>query len=261
MNKYLLYRICTKVNDKPRVAGFSKLACLDNLLSVFPDYKMVCFADHCDSETVSYLERKNFHHFEATTLGQVNSFYHLVRFALNNFHDEDIVYVIEDDYWHTPKANEVLDEGLKVFNYVTLYDHPDKYGGFEFGTNPYVCHDTLSEPTRVYKGNQALWRTTNSTTHSFACSVRILREDSYIWLGKLKRRPILQDFYDWIFLTKPGFNGGRLRKKYLLRQLIAYLAIAFGSKRRTLGVPIPSASAHLEMKYLPNQFDVEIFKS
>jgi hypothetical protein len=64
----------------------------------------------------------------------------------------------------------------------------------------------------------------------------------------------LQDFYDWIFLTKPGFNGGNLRSKIILRQIIAIGAIFFGSKKRTLGVPIPSASAHLELKYIPDNF-------
>jgi len=258
MAKYLLFRICSKFNSKIRVTGFSKLACLENLLSAFPEYKMVCIADNCDDETLHLLEKKDFFYFESTQLGQVQSFYHLIRFSLNHFESEDIVYVIEDDYWHIPEASATLEEGLHFFDYVTLYDHPDKYGGFEFGTNPYVCHDKLSEPTRIFKGNKALWRTTNSTTHSFACSVKTLREDSYIWLGKLKRRHILQDFYDWIFLTKPGFNGGRLRRKYLLRQLIAHLALIFGSKKRTLGVPIPSASAHLEIKYLPDGFDANI---
>ena len=258
MNKYLLYRICSKPNAKPRMEGFSKLACLENLIQSFPDYKMVCIADHCDDDTIALLKAKSFFYFEFTQLGQVYSFYHLVHYALNNFREEDIVYVIEDDYWHIPQASELLEEGMHVFDYVTLYDHPDKYGGFVFGTNPYVCDDVLSEPTRVFKGKYALWRTTNSTTHTFACKVSTLRADSYIWLGKLKRRHILQDFYDWIFLTKPGFNGGHLKRKLLLRQLLAFGAVLLGSKKRTLGVPIPSASAHLEIKFLPDGFDTSI---
>ncbi len=143
---------------------------------------------------------------------------------------------------------------------MTLYDHPDKYGVFGKGRNPYVNDDHLSEPTRVFKGGQVLWRTTNSTTHSFACHVRTLREDSWVWLGKLKLRRKLQDFYDWIFLTKPGVNGGRLKFKLLLRQSVAYLAMLAGRRRRTLGVPLPSASAHLEEKYLPDGFDLQRYQ-
>jgi len=216
----------------------------------------VCLADNCDEETIDLLRNKNFFHLETTALGQVQSFYHLVRYAINHLQDDDLIYVIEDDYWHIPKAHEILEEGLQVFDYITLYDHPDKYGVFKFAKNPYVCHDTLSEPTRVYKGHRTIWRTTNSTTHSFATRVKTLKEDSYIWLGKLKRKHILQDFYDWIFLTKPGLNGGQLRKKYIFRQIIAYIALLFGSKKRSLGVPLPSASAHLETQYLPDGFTI-----
>lgn len=256
MNKYLLYRISSRINAKPRIAGFSKLACLDNLLASFPGYRMICLADNCDEETVALLLRKDFYRLEVTHLGQTPAFYHLVECALEQLEDADIVYFIEDDYLHVPQASEILEEGLTVFDYVTLYDHPDKYGIFGKGRNPYVNDDHLSEPTRVFKGRHVLWRTTNSTTHSFACHVRTLREDRWVWLGKLKLRPRLQDFYDWIFLTKPGFNGGRLKFKLLLRQSMAYLAMMAGGRRRTLGVPLPSASAHLEQKYLPDGFDL-----
>ena len=257
MNKYLLYRISSRVNAKPRIAGFSKLECLDNLLEAFPGYRMVCIADHCDDEIVAKLQDKSFYRLEATRLGQYQSFYHLVQWALASLQDEDIVYFIEDDYWHLPVAGQVLEEGLQVFDYVTLYDHPDKYGVFSGGKNPYVGAGVLSEPTQVFKGRSALWRTTNSTTHTFACHVGTLREDRAVWLGKLKLRPRLQDFYDWIYLTRPGFNGGRLRFKLLLRQAGARLAGLLGRPRRTLGVPLPSASAHLELQYLPDGFDLE----
>ena len=260
MANYLLYRISSKVNAKPRVAGFSKMACLDNLLDAFPGYRMICIADNCDAETVALLERKGFFKLEVTRLGQAASFYHLVRLAMETLHDEDIVYFIEDDYLHVPDSGKILEEGIQVFDYVTLYDHPDKYGVFGKGRNPYVDDGKLSEVTQLYKGAFALWRTTNSTTHTFACRVKTLKEDRWVWLGKLKLRPRLQDFYDWIFLTRPGFHGGRLKAKLLLRQTMARLAGLAGFRKRTLGVPVPSASAHLEAGYLPDGFDLERFR-
>ncbi len=261
MNKYLLYRISSRINAKPRIAGFSKLDCLDNLLASFPGYRMICIADHCDEAVVALLSRKNFYRLEVTHLGQTPAFYHLVNLALNELDDADIVYFIEDDYLHVPQAGGILEEGLNVFDYVTLYDHPDKYGVFGKGRNPYVNDECLSEPTQVFKGREVLWRTTNSTTHSFACRVGTLREDRWVWLGKLKLRPKLQDFYDWIFLTQPGFNGGRLKFKLLLRQTVAHLARVAGFRKRTLGVPLPSASAHLEAKFLPDGFDLRHYQS
>ena len=261
MNKYLLYRISSRVNAKPRIAGFSKLVCLDNLLAAFPDYRMICLADNCDAETLALLRAKGFFRLEETRLGQTASFYHLVNMAIETLQDEDIVYFIEDDYLHLPGAGQVLEEGLDVFDYVTLYDHPDKYGVFGKGRNPYVDEGKLSEATRVFKGALALWRTTNSTTHTFACHVKTLKEDRLVWTGRLKLRPRLQDFYDWIFLTRPGFHGGRLKAKLLLRQAMARLATLAGFKKRTLGVPIPSVSAHLEAHFLPDGFDIQRFQT
>lgn len=261
MNKYLLYRICSTSNAKPRIEGFSKILCLDNLLSTFPNYRMICIADNCDDETISLLEKKNFYHFESTKLGQIHSFRHLIRYAIQNFDADDVVYVIEDDYWHLENSNTILDEGLGVFDYVALYDHPDKYADFKYSKNPYVTDRHLSEATQIYRGKHVLWRTTNSTTHSFACKVLTLRDDSYIWLGIYSRRKFLNDFYDWTFLTQPGFNSGNLRLKYLLRQCVARMALLFGAKKRTLGIPMPSMSAHLESNLIPHGFEFKAIKT
>ena len=42
---------------------------------------------------------------------------------------EDIVYIVEDDYYHLDGWSQILSEAFNTFDvdYVTLYDHPDKY--------------------------------------------------------------------------------------------------------------------------------------
>jgi hypothetical protein len=47
----------------------------------------------------------------------------------DNLQDEDIVYLVEDDYLHRPGWDLVMDEVFNSLNvdYVSLYDHPDKY--------------------------------------------------------------------------------------------------------------------------------------
>jgi hypothetical protein len=164
------------------------------------------------------------------------------------------VYFIEDDYLHVQDAEAIMEEAKSVFDYVTLYDHPDKYGVFQGPKNPYVTHPKLSETTQILKAKHRIWRTTNSTTHSFACSVQTLRNDKALWLGQLAVRKRLQDFYDWIFLTQPGFHQAQLKFKLRLRQAASKLFNLSGRQRRTLGVPMPSAAAHLEEKLLPDNF-------
>ena len=42
-------------------------------------------------------------------------------------HFADYYYFVENDHLHLPDQKRYLIEGLKEFDLVTLYDHPDKY--------------------------------------------------------------------------------------------------------------------------------------
>ena len=63
--------------------------------------------------------------YEETHFGNSKSFIHAVEKALD--FKENIVYFVEDDYYHRQDAPQLITEGLKVGDYITLYDHPDKY--------------------------------------------------------------------------------------------------------------------------------------
>ena len=125
MNRYIFYRITSAVNQKQRLDHFSKLDFLENLLNVFKDYRMICIADNCDEETINFLKTKQFYRFKITQLGNAASFNYLIQHELSLIEDDAIVYFAEDDYRYTLNASEILEEGLKYFDYVTLYDHPD----------------------------------------------------------------------------------------------------------------------------------------
>lgn len=86
----------------------------------------------------------------------------------SNFKQDDIIYFLEDDYLHQPDALLVLEEGIKINNsgYVTLYDHPDKY------TEMYSNYNT-----QYLSSNNYNWRTTPSTTNTFACLYKTIMED------------------------------------------------------------------------------------
>jgi hypothetical protein len=79
----------------------------------------------------------------------------------------DYVYFVEDDYIHKTGWSDILNEGLSEnFDYITLYDHPDKY-------------------TRLYEDLQSRlcvtksihWRSVPSTTDTFACKIQTLKDD------------------------------------------------------------------------------------
>jgi hypothetical protein len=62
---------------------------------------------------------------------------------------EDIVYIVEDDYLHKPLSPKVIEDGFDIgLDYVSLYDHPDKYLNPIEGGNPFCSG--RAEETRVY---------------------------------------------------------------------------------------------------------------
>ena len=99
------------------------------------------------------------------------SFTNMVQHILKqtNIADDDIVYSVEDDYLHHvgwPKAlREAFDQLGEKITYVTLYDHPDKYGS-----------QYKSLQSTVYHTNSCHWRSTPSTTNTYALRFRDLKK-------------------------------------------------------------------------------------
>jgi hypothetical protein len=86
---------------------------------------------------------------------------------------ETVVYFVEDDYIHTAGSLQKLLEGLHIdgVEYVTGYDHPDKY------MQP--IQPTISSELHVTKSCH--WRTTTSTTMTFATYAKVVRDDYEVY--------------------------------------------------------------------------------
>ena len=84
-----------------------------------------------------------------------------------NFDDDTIIYFLEDDYVHRPEWDKVLVDGFTLpIDYVTLYDHGDKYQEMYKDFMTKVLHTKLSH-----------WMPTPSTTNTFAVKFKTLKED------------------------------------------------------------------------------------
>lgn len=253
MNKYIYYRITSKLNHKSRLENFSKFNCLDSLITNFPGFRIICVADNCDLYVLKILEEKSFFKLIQTKLGNAASFNFLLNSELPLLEDDDLIYFAEDDYLYRTNAHEILEEGLEYFDYVTLYDHPDKYGNKSLDHNLLVPTGVLSEHTQIIKGSKTLWRTTNSTTMTFGCYARTIRKDFMIWNLMTQKFNVPRDFYIWILLTCP--------QKYFLTSHFNLSVFLFLSNllhifrgKRLLGVSLPSFAAHLELGMVPDNF-------
>lgn len=164
----IYYRLSSHSSNVPRIPWANKLYCLQNFLTVFSNETIFLIQDNFDS-TLPNLFHPNIK-IESTNLGNSASFLHALTKAINNDIDEQI-YFVEDDYLHHPLAAKSLLEGFQIADYVTCYDHPDKYSADYFN----------GEDTKLIRTKSQHWKYSISTTMTFASTVRILREDFEIW--------------------------------------------------------------------------------
>lgn len=97
------------------------------------------------------------------------------------FQDNDIIYILEDDYVHLNGWPKILREGFGQmkpdnikFDYVTLYDHLDKY---EFGNDEFLKKSYSDLKSQITISESLHWRTTPSTTNTYACRMKTFRDD------------------------------------------------------------------------------------
>lgn len=99
-----------------------------------------------------------------------------VALAAEDIDPDDIVYLTEDDYWHEPGWCQALREGLDLFDYVSAYDHPDKYPTHK----PTVVDAIVARAPALRVTASAHWRTAVSTTNTYAARARTLRQDAAV---------------------------------------------------------------------------------
>lgn len=235
----ILYRISDGGNIKNKLPNAGKMKCLENSLNAFGKENFYVFADNCLGETLTRILQLGIQPIEIK-LGNAMSWRYVVEYAIQNFKPEEIVYLLEDDYFHLPKSAVAIEEALEFADYATLYDHPDKYiSAAENGPNPYI--ENGSEPTRVWLTDSSHWKQTNSTTMTFAAKVKTLEEDKEIW---------------WEFTSK-GFPNdfGAFQR---LQGIGNWENRIFG-KQRILVSSIPGLSTHGETAWLTPLQDWSLF--
>lgn len=222
----IFYRISDAGNPKPKVEGKSKPACLENALRVFGSDGFHILADHCKPETLSWLQKLEVP-LQISGVGNAGSFRKVAEWALETRKPETAFYFLEDDYWHLPGSRERILDGLELGDYVSLYDHPDKY---RKGENPFV--EDGGEWCKLLLGKTGHWKTSNSTTMTFAVKAETFRADWPHWQTFLKEG-YPNDFQAFLFLQNLGSWENRI----------------WGRNRRLL-TAVPGMASHLELEYL-----------
>jgi hypothetical protein len=219
----VIYRISDGGNNKQRPSFFDKKAFFLHFLKRFKAYDIYVIADNVSEDTYSFLQT----HIDSvkiirTNLHNAKSFLFAVDFAISNFELYEKVYFAEDDYLYTEDAADIIKEGLDISNYVSGYDHPDKYMNYdEGGPNPYIKEG--GELTRVVMTKNKHWKFTNSCCMTFGTRVSTLEMDKDVYIKYC--------------------NGNNIGDFGIFCELIQ-------SRQRKLISPIPSVSTHVETLFL-----------
>lgn len=256
-NLKVIYRISDKGNPKAKLPNGGKDECLLNAIESFGRENIYVIADNCNQETVAKLKAWGLA-VELTSNGNTGTFKYIINEVLEKYNDDEYVYLLEDDYLHLPGAKEILLEGLQIADYVSLYDHPDMYTLHEEGgANPFYHRG--GGKCQVYLTAHSHWRTTVSTTMTFAARVKTLKEDREIW-NTINIGNIPKDFYSFVVLTKQrdadDFTYMQQQQQSTLIELMRYNMGAAHPDRKLISA-LPAKATHTEIGLVAPLFPQE----
>lgn len=207
---------------KERFEDFSHRACYHNLLATI-DREVAGLTFFLDGRGDHFLlqEEREFPVVTVEALSEARSFLLLLDYALSlELSPETLLYFVEDDYLHRPGWARVLLEAftLEEVDYATLYDHRDKYF--------FPQYKKLF--SKLFVTPSCHWRTTPSTTQTFAVRRKTLEEDLAIHRKYSRGRTISADHDKFCHLRRRG---------------------------RVLVSALPGFSTHAEPKYASPHFD------
>jgi len=217
----IFYRISDKGRRDEKPDYINLRSCLSNFCQHFAVEDITVIADNCEPETLEFIRsripRNNVH---ATSLGNAGSFMLALKKGAELSCDENtIVYMVEDDYIHAENSCRILKEGFQHGDYVSLYDHPDKY--MSDYPNPYVKDG--GENTKVFLTKSTHWKLTNSTPMTFASKIKTIRRD---------------------FELISSYCTGKTTQSFLM------FCDLIQNKKRKLVTPIPGRATHGQLPWL-----------
>jgi hypothetical protein len=157
--------------NKIRPEWFDREKIFDSLIASLDErVDYTAFHDSGNGEiTEHFLNNKDINKISMKGGNGSQAFLNLLNYLIEQDYDnEDIIYFLEDDYLHKPGWIDILLEGFEYIgaDYFTLYDHPNKYY--------HGMWDKL--PSYLIISPSVHWRTTVSTTNTYACKFKTLKQ-------------------------------------------------------------------------------------
>lgn len=217
----IILTICEATNS-----SFPKKIVVENLFNKFSNHEFYILADNLGDDLQNYICSFKPKFYENKIRGKTQYLIDKFNFCVKNFNDEDTLYLVEDDYLHINDCDTIINEGLQYADYITLYDHPDKYIQCKY-PNPEI--KDIGEETILFRTDNSHWKYTNSTTGTFACKKKTLYDDYNDWMRFYNECPI--GWWDYL-----SFKHLR------------------ATKNRKIASSIPGRSSHMHSKEMLSPF-------
>jgi len=177
MKIHIYYRHASNCIVQNRPDWFSFEKCWENLLKTIEGKNNINLTLALDGNIEDDFTKKNQNKFElfSTNHGSsLLSYRDLLKHIQNTEMDQnDLIYFVENDYLHLDNwVDKVIDlfECYQSLNYVSLYDHNDKY---------MPIYDNLASKIITSKSHH--WRTTPSTCGTFIITRDMFDKDYDVW--------------------------------------------------------------------------------
>lgn len=154
---------------KKRPSWFSREKCFNNLLDTIKDRSEVSVHVLFDGDSSQHFTKSSGVLVkEIDAKSGAKSFIMSMDYALEVADDDTLIYFLEDDYMHVPGWVDVMFEGASIVHdaYLSLYDHNDKY----------FLPQYASLKSQIFTSPRCHWRTTPSTTDTFAIRPSTLKK-------------------------------------------------------------------------------------
>ena len=156
---------------KSRPEWFSRKKCWDNLLTTSDKDTdiTVMFDGEPNEDHFLYSDNRNYTLVKKYGGNDGQSFLNLVEHVYEqNIDDDTILYFVEDDFYHKPGWTNIMREGFEYIgvDYITLYDHADKYF--------LQMYESLQ--SKIIATPSTHWRTTPSTTNTYAMLAKTFKK-------------------------------------------------------------------------------------
>lgn len=156
---------------KSRPDWFSREKCWNNLINTSDDNVEITAVFDGEPNENHFLYKKSGNYTIVNKKGgdDGRSFLNLLEYVKQqDLDDSSILYFVEDDFYHRPGWCDILREAFHYIgvDYVTLYDHKDKYF--------YSMYEDLQ--SKILVTPSVHWRTTPSTTNTYSMLAKTFKK-------------------------------------------------------------------------------------